>query len=152
MSDGPTLYELLEVEETAGEHEITLAFRRVAKRWHPDLNSTLDATERMQYISAAYEMLRDPDRRAAYDRALRREPQASVTTAGVSDTSQRAWTATADAWWAVGASSPAARVIADPRPPAGYQTPPRWYSLRASLVGRVRRPPRAGNSDRERHQ
>jgi DnaJ-class molecular chaperone len=75
------LYELFELDQSAGDREIALAFRRLAKRWHPDLNSTHEATERMQHISAAYEVLRDPDRRAAYDRALCPEPLASATTA-----------------------------------------------------------------------
>jgi curved DNA-binding protein CbpA len=147
-----SLYELLEVDERADPGEIAHAFRRLAKRWHPDLNSTHEATERMQHISAAYEVLRDPDRRAAYDRALRPEPLASATTAGVSSTRQRASTATAEPWWAFAASSPATRVIEDPDPPPGYQTPPRWFSQRAAPPGPARRAPRTANSDRERHR
>jgi len=146
------LYEILEVDESADSREIALAFRRLAKRWHPDLNSTHEATERMQHISAAYEVLGDPDRRAAYDQVLRPEPPASATTAGVSDTCQRASTATAVTWWGFAPSSPAERVITDQGPPPGYPTPPHWFSPRAATPRRARRPPRTANSDRERHQ
>jgi curved DNA-binding protein CbpA len=146
------LYELFELDQSAGDREIALAFRRLAKRWHPDLNSTHEATERMQQISGAYEVLRDPDRRAAYDRALCPEPLASATTAGVSSTRQRASTATAEPWWAFAASSPAARVIEDPDPPPGYQTPPHWFSMRAATRSRVRRAPRTASREREQHQ
>jgi len=153
MSAGQqNLYERLEVDETAGSREIALAFRRQARRWHPDLNSTPEATERMQHISAAYEVLRDPDRRAAYDRALRPEPLASATTAGVSNTRQGASTATAEPWRAFAPSSGAARVIDDPDPPPGYPTPPHWFSIRAATPDRARRPPRTANNDGERHQ
>jgi hypothetical protein len=67
------LYELLEVDEAADAEELTLAFRRAAKRWHPDHNTSrvAEANERMKTISAAYEVLRDPDRRAAYNLTLR---------------------------------------------------------------------------------
>jgi curved DNA-binding protein CbpA len=153
MSAGEqNLYERLELHQSASDREIALAFRRLAKRWHPDLNSTDEATERMQHISAAYEVLRDPARRAAYDRALGPEPLASARTAGVSSTRQRASTAAAEPWWAFAASSPAARVIADPDPPPGYQTPPHWFSLRAATRSRVRRAPRTVSREREQHQ
>jgi curved DNA-binding protein CbpA len=153
MSAGEqNLYERLELHQSASDREIALAFRRLAKRWHPDLNSTDEATERMQHISAAYEVLRDPARRAAYDRALGPEPLASARTAGVSSTRQRASTATAEPWWAFAASSPAARVIEDPDPPPGYQTPPHWFSMRAATRSRVRRAPRTASREREQHQ
>jgi len=71
-ADPQSLYELLEVEESADAEQLALAFRQAAKRWHPDHNiaRAAEATERMKAISAAYEVLRDPDRRAAYNLAL----------------------------------------------------------------------------------
>jgi hypothetical protein len=141
MSAGePNLYELLEVEESAGDREIALAFRRVAKRWHPDLNSTREATERMQHISAAYEVLRDPDRRAAYNLTLRHEPHACTTTERESDPRQHPSKSTSEPWWMFAASSPLVTAIADPRPPAGYATLPPRSSPGAAFRGRTRQP------------
>ena len=62
-------YEVLEVERTAGEGELKSAFRKLAMKWHPDRNpgdKTCDA--RFKEINEAYEVLKDPDKRAAYDR------------------------------------------------------------------------------------
>lgn len=129
----PTLYELLEVDESAGEHEITLAFRRVAKRWHPDLNSTVDATERMQHISAAYAVLRDPERRADYDRALDRELSHSEPEGCGAPEKHRAPT------WAPRA--PSSGVIPDAGPPPGFRTPPHPFSVLRSRRRRIGRRP-----------
>lgn len=138
MSGGEqNLYELLEVDESAGDREIALAFRRVAKRWHPDLNSTREATERMQHISAAYEVLRDPGRRADYDRALRPRLR-PVPTRDTDNTRQHARRPTTSPWWAGFCGSPT--VIPDPRPPTGYPTPPYWCSPRPAPPRGARRP------------
>ena len=67
MSRDP--YEVLEIERTANEEDIRKAFRKLAKRYHPDLNPGDAAAEaRFKEISAAEEFLTDPERRAAYDR------------------------------------------------------------------------------------
>ena len=62
-------YEVLEVERTVGDGELKSAFRKLAMKWHPDRNpgdKTCDA--RFKEINEAYEVLKDPDKRAAYDR------------------------------------------------------------------------------------
>lgn len=59
-------YEILEVETDASEHEIKRAYRKLAMKYHPDKNP--DEGERFKEISHAYEILSDPDARAAYDR------------------------------------------------------------------------------------
>lgn len=61
-------YQVLGVERSASEEEIKKAFRRLARKHHPDLNKAADAPARMQDINEAYEVLRDAERRAAYDR------------------------------------------------------------------------------------
>ena len=62
-------YKVLGVERTADEAEIKKAFRRLARQHHPDLSHASDASARMQELNEAHEVLRDKERRAAYDRA-----------------------------------------------------------------------------------
>jgi molecular chaperone DnaJ len=62
-------YEVLEVERTAGDAELKAAFRKLAMKWHPDRNPGDKSCEtRFKEINEAYEVLKDPDKRAAYDR------------------------------------------------------------------------------------
>jgi molecular chaperone DnaJ len=61
-------YEVLGVPKSADEGAIKSAYRRLARQFHPDVNKEPDAEERFKEINEAYEILSDPDRRAAYDR------------------------------------------------------------------------------------
>jgi len=61
-------YKVLGVERSASQDEIKKAYRKLARRHHPDLSKAADSQARMQDINEAYEVLRDPERRAAYDR------------------------------------------------------------------------------------
>ena len=68
MADSDNYYELLEIEQSADDGTIKSAYRRLAMRWHPDKNPGDDAAEaRFKSISEAYEVLKDPQKRAAYD-------------------------------------------------------------------------------------
>src|SRR5438105_13041396 len=62
------LYGLLGVHPGASAEEIRLAYRQRAMLWHPDRNSCADAEETFKLIRSAYEVLRNPSRRADYDR------------------------------------------------------------------------------------
>jgi curved DNA-binding protein len=61
-------YEALEVSRDASEDEIRQAYRRLARRYHPDVNKEAGAEDRFKQISEAYEVLRDPEKRERYDR------------------------------------------------------------------------------------
>ncbi len=60
-------YEILGVEPTAGEAEIKTAYRRLARKYHPDVSKEAGAEEKFKSVNEAYEALRDPQKRAAYD-------------------------------------------------------------------------------------
>src|SRR3954462_7701828 len=62
-------YEVLEVERTANDGEVKTAFRKLAMKWHPDRNPNDKTCEtKFKEINEAYEVLKDGDKRAAYDR------------------------------------------------------------------------------------
>lgn len=64
----PDLYEVLGVSHNAGEEEIKRAYRKKARELHPDTNhGDPEAEARFKEVTLAYEVLRDPDRRARYD-------------------------------------------------------------------------------------
>lgn len=65
----PDKYETLQCHFTADQDVIQVAYKRLAAKYHPDANSDDGATEKFKAINEAYETLRDPDRRAAYDSA-----------------------------------------------------------------------------------
>jgi curved DNA-binding protein len=60
-------YEILGVEPSAGEAEIKSAYRRLARKFHPDVSKEAGAEEKFKAVNEAYEALRDPQKRAAYD-------------------------------------------------------------------------------------
>ena len=67
-----TLYDTLEVEPYASQRQIKRAYRRLARRYHPDYNpGDPDSEERFKEVVAAYEVLSDRRKRAAYDARVR---------------------------------------------------------------------------------
>jgi DnaJ-class molecular chaperone len=129
-------YELLGLDRNACPREITAAFRRLAKRWHPDVNfeHSREATERMQHIAAAYEVLRDPDRRAAYDRSLHLDTERAAPTRD--DESFEGAQPPTGEWWAPAPGSPTATVAPGPGPPPGFLSAPGRLSFRRRSVTR----------------
>lgn len=61
-------YEVLGVARDASAEQIKKAFRKLARKYHPDVSKETDAEARMQAINEAHTVLSDPERRAAYDR------------------------------------------------------------------------------------
>lgn len=67
MSKNP--YEILSVDKGASDDEIKAAYRKLAKKHHPDLNpDNKSADEKFKEISAAYDLLKNKDKRTAFDR------------------------------------------------------------------------------------
>jgi len=60
-------YETLGLEPGAGDAEIKGAYRRLARKYHPDVSKEPGAEEKFKAVNEAYEALRDPQKRAAYD-------------------------------------------------------------------------------------
>src|ERR1700749_3280113 len=61
-------YEILGVSRDADQDAIRRAYRKLARQYHPDLNSDEDAEDRFKQLGEAYEVLSDPDKREQYDR------------------------------------------------------------------------------------
>lgn len=64
---GKSLYETLEISSSATDDEIKKAYRKLARKYHPDINKEPTAEEKFKEINAAYEILSDPAKRKQYD-------------------------------------------------------------------------------------
>src|SRR5262245_66647474 len=60
-------YKVLGVARGAGDEEIKKAYRKLARKYHPDVSKEANAKEKFQEVSEAYETLKDKEKRAAYD-------------------------------------------------------------------------------------
>lgn len=131
MSERPDPYKTLQVDREAEDEVIAAAYRRLARKYHPDVATDLQAATRMAAINAAWEIIGDPLRRAAFDRQR-----------AVQEALDRR---TAEGEQARGAASSGAAPGA-PRPPAGSPgaTPPPpppetvsrdWTSGRSTIGG-----------------
>lgn len=111
----PNPYRVLQVDPEAEHDVIVAAYRRLARKYHPDVAVRPDSQARMVSINQAWEILRDPVRRAAVDRALARAAAAAARVAA------------ADAHERTRASSPSsAGSDARSQGPADPDTGPSW--------------------------
>ncbi len=60
-------YEIMGVSKDATQDEIKRAYRKLARKYHPDVSKEPDAEQRFKEVGEAYEVLKDPEKRAAYD-------------------------------------------------------------------------------------
>jgi curved DNA-binding protein len=60
-------YKTMGVERNATQDEIKRAYRKLARKFHPDVSKEVDSEERFKDVGEAYEVLKDPEKRAAYD-------------------------------------------------------------------------------------
>ena len=60
-------YQVMGVPRTASQDEIKRAYRKLARKYHPDVSKEKDAEEKFKELQEAHEVLKDPEKRAAYD-------------------------------------------------------------------------------------
>lgn len=68
MTPPPDPYKVLQVDPEAEDEVIVAAYRRLARKYHPDVAAGPEAAARMSALNAAWEVIGEPTRRAAYDR------------------------------------------------------------------------------------
>ncbi|HEV8402871.1 MAG TPA: DnaJ domain-containing protein [Candidatus Limnocylindrales bacterium] len=87
MADPNDPYKILQVDPEAEDEVIQAAYRRLARKYHPDLAETPEAAARMSKINAAWELIGDPVARRAYDRTRSTVSARPASGAGTSDRS-----------------------------------------------------------------
>lgn len=61
-------YKILDIDRSASQDEIKRAYRKLARKYHPDVNKEPDAEAKFKDVGEAYEVLKDPEKRSAYDK------------------------------------------------------------------------------------
>jgi curved DNA-binding protein CbpA len=123
----PDPYKVLQVDHEAEDEVIQAAYRRLAQKYHPDRSPGPDAAARMVAINAAWDILRDPARRAEHDR--KRSTPAGSTASGPAPASDPGARRSAARTPAASNSAPASRPAASetapppPRPPTAERPP-----------------------------
>ena len=67
-------YQIMGVDRKATAEEIKKAYRKLARKFHPDVSKEPDAEEKFKEVAEAYEVLKDPEKRAAYDQLGSHQP------------------------------------------------------------------------------
>jgi curved DNA-binding protein CbpA len=78
MTPAPNAYKVLQVDPEAEDEVIVAAYRRLARKYHPDTASDPESAARMASINAAWELIGTPEKRAAYDRMRSDRPPTSA--------------------------------------------------------------------------
>ena len=132
-------YKVLQVDSEAEDEVIVAAYRRLARKYHPDVAANAEAAARMSAINAAWEVIGDPQKRAAFDRQRKVEAALARSAAEAADRHGSSGRG------APVPGGPAARPAPGRAPsgPAGARTPPRepdtvsrdWSSGRSTVGG-----------------
>jgi preprotein translocase subunit Sec63 len=88
MKSEPDYYTILQVDPRAEPEVMQAAYRRLAAKYHPDIDPSPEATERMKLLNAAYEILSDSVQRREYDMSRLQDRQQTM---GDTPTAQRPW-------------------------------------------------------------
>src|SRR4051794_12094668 len=67
-------YEVLGISKSASKDEIKKAYRKLSKKYHPDINKEADAADKFKEITEAYEILSDDQKKAHYDQFGHTDP------------------------------------------------------------------------------
>jgi curved DNA-binding protein CbpA len=126
---GPDPYKILQVDPEAEDEVIAAAYRRLARKYHPDTATGAEAVGRMEAINAAWEVLGDPKRRAAHDRQRAVQAAMSRSAAGRADSPAPSAPARS------GAGTPAASPATPSRRPEPETVSRDWSSGRSSVGG-----------------
>jgi hypothetical protein len=130
----PDPYKVLQVDPEAEDEVIEAAYKRLARKYHPDVSPDSGSVERMVRINQAWEMLRDPTKRAAVDRARAR---ASGTSARVVAADGKTRAATRQPVWSAAAS----RDTGAARPDGSWPFPGVQDPATGTFAGAWRVPP-----------
>ena len=108
MTTQPDAYKILQVDPEAEDEVIVAAYRRLARKYHPDVSPTAESAARMSAINAAFALIGTPSKRVAYDRD--RAPRPASSSHGATSRG--------------GAAEPGTGGGAAARPPAAPPPPP----------------------------
>jgi curved DNA-binding protein CbpA len=130
---GPDPYKILQVDPEAEDEVIAAAYRRLARKYHPDTATGAEAKGRMEAINAAWEVIGNPKRRAAYDRE--RAVAAAMSRRGDGGAAPTGPPTSPTAPFTPPAASGAARPASAPRAPEPETVSRDWSSGRSSVGG-----------------
>ena len=135
-------YEVLGLSKGASEEELKKAYRKLAKKYHPDVNpGDKQAEAKFKELNEAYSILSDPDKRARYDQFGHAgvDPSYGAASAATSETSTWATCSGPSSGAASGALAEAAAPAAATAPSGGSPCGPAWRSPSRRPPSAVRR-------------
>jgi curved DNA-binding protein CbpA len=91
MRNYPDYYEILQVHPSAEKEVIDAAYRKLASKYHPDINKSREAEERMKQINEAYDVLSDPVKKAKYDNFMKSQQSGNVRGNDRDSEKERVW-------------------------------------------------------------